>query len=502
MPDTEQLYSAYKIIMQKAADLNNASAVLGWDQEVYMPEKGSDARSQQIATLSGMAHELFVSEELGNILIDLSKDGSLSFEQRKNVEETLHDYKEKKKYTTEFVIKMSETVSQSFQFWSKAKDADDFSIFAPYLKKVVELKREEAELLGYNGHPYNALLNEHERGSTVAQLDVLFEDVKKQLIPFIKKVAAQKQVSSDFLFNHFDGKKQWAYGLELLKQMNYDFEAGRQDISSHPFTISFASTDVRVTTRINENDFREMIWSCIHEGGHALYEQGLKDENYGLPSGEAISLGIHESQSRLWENNVGRSMAYWKFNYPHIQEVFPESFSHVSTEDFYKAVNMVEPSFIRTSADELTYHFHVIIRYEIEKALVEGTFEVEDLPRIWKEKYKEYLNINVPSDQKGVLQDIHWSHGSFGYFPTYSLGSFYAAQFFFKASVSIPNLEALIAQGNLKPLLDFLHENIHQYGRLYNAEEICIRVTGEKLNFRYFMDYAMKKYSMIYGIID
>ncbi len=493
-------YLKYVGIMRKIMDVNASIAVLSWDQEVYMPEKGADARAQQVATLSGIGHELFVSDELGKVLAELGNDTSLSFEERKNVEETLHDYLEKKKYTTEFVIKMSETVSLSFQAWSKAKDADDFAMFAPALKKLVALKREECELLGYVGHPYNAMLDEHERGATVAELDVLFEDVKKQLIPFIKQVAEQKQNPSEFLFRHFDSKKQWAYGIELLNQMNYDFKAGRQDISSHPFTISFAATDVRVTTRVNENDFREMIWSCIHEGGHALYEQGLNDANYGLPAGEAISLGIHESQSRLWENNIGRSLPYWKCNYARLQEVFPENFGTVSLDEFYKAINVVEPSFIRTAADELTYHFHVIIRYEIEKALIEGTIEVEDLPRLWKEKYKEYLNIDVPSDQKGVLQDIHWSHGSFGYFPTYSLGSFYAAQFFAKASENIPNLEALIEAGNLKPLLEWLRSNIHQDGRLYTAEEICIRVTGEKLNFRYFMDYAKKKFATIYGL--
>src|ERR1035438_5741952 len=368
-------YEKYVSLMRKIMDVNASIAVLSWDQEVYMPEKGADARAQQIATLSGMAHELFISDELGKLLDNLNNDKTLSFEQKRNVEETLHDYKEKKKYTTEFVIKMSETISLAFQSWSKAKDSNDFSIFAPNLKKVVQIKREECELLGYKGHPYNALLDEHERGSTVAELDIIFDDVKKQLIPFIKQIAEQKQVPSSFLFNHFDSKKQWAYGLELLKQMNYDFNAGRQDISSHPFTISFDSNDVRITTRVNENDFREMIWSCIHEGGHALYEQGLKSENYGLPSGEAISLGIHESQSRLWENNVGRSLAYWKCNYPHLQQVFPENFGKVSLEDFYKAINVVESSFIRTAADELTYHFHVIIRYEIEKSLIEGSIE-------------------------------------------------------------------------------------------------------------------------------
>jgi len=493
-------YSKYVSLMRKIADVNSSIAVLSWDQEVYMPEKGAEARAQQVSTLSGISHELFISDELGNVLKSLAEDGSLSPVEKKNVEETLRDYQRNKKYSTEFVKELSETVSQAFQSWSKAKDNDDFEIFAPLLKKVVDLKRKECELLGYEGHPYNALLDLYERGATISGLDVIFEEVKKHLIPFVKKIAKQPQVQSSFLFKHYDKKEQWNFGIEMLTQMNYDFEAGRQDVSSHPFTISFASTDVRVTTRVNENDFREMLWSCIHEGGHALYEQGLKSDNYGLPAGEAISLGIHESQSRLWENNVGRSLTYWKCNYKRLQQLFPDNLSEVTLEEFYKAINVVEPSFIRTSADELTYHFHVIIRYEIEKALIEGTIEVEDLPRIWNEKYKQYLGIDVPSNKQGVLQDIHWSHGSFGYFPTYSLGSLYAAQFFSKAKESIPGLENLIEQGNLKPLLDWLRENIHQYGRQFTAEELCVKVTGEKLNFKYFMDYAWNKFSFIYNL--
>jgi carboxypeptidase Taq len=282
--------------------------------------------------------------------------------------------------------------------------------------------------------------------------------------------------------------------------MGYDFESGRQDESSHPFTTNFSPEDVRVTTRINVNDINEMIWSCIHEGGHALYEQGLPSEEYGLPSSEYVSLGIHESQSRLWENNVGRSLLYWKANYPKLQNAFPENLKSVNTEDFYKAMNIVKPSLIRTSADELTYHFHVLIRFEIEKALIEGLIEVNELPAYWNQKYKEYLGIEVPNDSSGVLQDIHWSHGSFGYFPTYSLGSFYAAQFFAQAKKEITGLEAEIEKGNMKPLLDWLREKVHRHGKYYSAEELCIAISGEKLNFKYFMDYATKKYTKLYDL--
>lgn len=299
---------------------------------------------------------------------------------------------------------------------------------------------------------------------------------------------------------YYNKDKQWQYGLAVLKQMGYDFDAGRQDISSHPFTVNFNAQDVRVTTRIDENNFSDMLWSCIHEGGHALYEQGLLPENYGLPAGEAISLGIHESQSRLWENNVGRSLTYWKVHYPKLQTIFPENLKNVSVGAFYKAMNQVKPSLIRTNADELTYHTHIMIRFEIEKLLIEGTLKVKDLPEYWNTKYKEYLGVNVTDDAHGVLQDIHWSHGGFGYFPTYSLGSFYAAQFYTQATKDIPTLETEIEKGNTLPLLNWLRSKVHKHGKYYTAEELCINITGEKLNFNHFMNYANKKYAGIYEL--
>lgn len=493
-------YEKYKAHMQKIADVNLASAVLHWDQETYMPPKGATYRARQLATLAGMAHELSVSAELGKLLEILSSDKTLSPWEAKNVLESQKDYLKNKKYTTEFVELMSRTVSEALEAWQKARKDNNFSYYIPYLEKIVDLKRQECEMLGYEEHPYDALLDQYEPKAKTAALEVLFKDVKAQLVDFVKLIAHSPQNEDAFMFRHYETQKQWDFSLHLLRQMGYDFEAGRQDKSTHPFTINFNPNDVRVTTRINENDINEIIWGTIHEGGHALYEQGLKIENYGLPMGEAISLGIHESQSRLWENNVGRSLNYWKANYPELKNTFPENLADVNAEDFFKAMNIVKPSLIRTSADELTYHFHVLIRFEIEKALIEGSIEVKDLPEIWNNKYKEYLGIDVPSDAKGVLQDIHWSHGSFGYFPTYSLGSFYAAQFYDKAKQVLPDLEKNIENGNLLPLLNWLRENIHQYGKFYSAEEICKEVTGEKLNFKYFMDYARNKYSKLYNL--
>lgn len=493
-------YEKYRSHLQKIADINFASAVLNWDQETYMPSKGAEFRAQQLATLAGVSHEMSVSDELGQLLNELNNDGSLDEKQKKNVQQSLKDYTDRKKYTTEFVEKMSRTVSEAFVAWQQAKQKDDFSIFEPKLSQLVDLKKQECEILGYKDHPYDAMLDQYEPGAKTADLTVLFADVRAQLVDFVKQIAARPQNNDKFMYMHYEKDKQWDYGLELLKQMGYDFDAGRQDLSTHPFTTNFSAQDVRVTTRVSERNLNEMMWSCIHEGGHALYEQGLPAEEYGLPSGEYISLGIHESQSRLWENNVGRSLPYWKANFPRLRATFPGNLADVTEKDFYKAMNIVKPSLIRTNADELTYHFHILIRFEIEKALIEGSISVKDLPSVWNAKYKEYLGIDVPSDAKGVLQDIHWSHGSFGYFPTYSLGSFYAAQFYAQAKKDIPSLEQEIERGNMAPLLAWLRGNVHRYGKFYKADELCVKLTGEKLNFKYFMDYARVKYSGLYDI--
>ncbi len=487
--------------MQKIADVNHVLALLQWDKEVKMPPKGARFRAQQLSTLSGMLHELSTSDALGDLLENLyANKQNLSHEEFKNVEISRDEYLKSKKYSVEFVKHRSKVVSLAFQSWMNARKANDFSLFKDSLTEIVKITREEAKILGYTDHPYNPLIDRYEKGMTVSVLDKLFADVRQQLVDFSKQLNTRPQIDNDFLKKHYPKDKQWQYGLALLKDIGYDFEAGRQDISEHPFSVNFSPEDVRVTTRIDENDFANMTWSTIHEAGHAMYEQGLPVEYYGLPRGNYISLGIHESQSRLWENNVGRSLAFWKPRYAGLQSIFPDNLNKVSLEHFYKGMNKVVPNFIRTESDELNYHFHVLIRYEIEKGLVEGSLEVEGLDKVWNEKYKEYMGVDVPDDNNGILQDIHWSHGSMGYFPTYSLGSFYAAQFFQQAEKDIPNLTQHIENGNTQPLLDWLRTNVHQYGQLYTAEELCAKITGEPLNFKYFMDYAKKKYGAIYGL--
>ncbi|MCR9287355.1 MAG: carboxypeptidase M32 [Bacteroidetes bacterium] len=494
-------YKEYVETLRKKADIDYAAAVLSWDKETYMPPKGAHFRSQQVATLSGISHEIFTDKKFGELLKSLnSNSNGLLEKEKRNVELSLKDYIRIEKLDTNFVIERSKVISTAYHAWLEARKANDFSIYTKALKKLVEIKREEASLIGYDQHPYDGLLDEFEPGMTVNKLDILFKDVKEQLVEFVNKIKSQPQVQNSFLKKFYPKDKQWTYGLQLLKNMGYDFEQGRQDVSPHPFTINFSPNDVRVTTRIDENDLANMVWSCIHEGGHALYEQGLSVEEYGLPLGSYLTVGVHESQSRLWENHIGRSLDYWKFNYPTLQDLFPDNLSPVSLEAFYKGINRVEPNLIRTESDELHYHFHIMIRYEIEKELIEGSIEVENLNQIWNDKYMDYLGVKVPDDNKGVLQDVHWAHGVFGYFPTYSIGSFYAAQLYQSVEREIPNLPKLIASGDNSQLLHWVRERIHQHGKQYNAEDLIEKITGESFNFKYFLDYCKRKYISIYEL--
>jgi carboxypeptidase Taq len=492
------LYAQYEAKMRKIADLKNAAAVLEWDQETFLPAKGAAARRRQLATLRSTAHGWFTDQQMEDILQGLAESDKLSEVERSNVALTLQDYQKQKKYTAAFVEELSLATSTCYQAWVEASRHNDYGRFEPALRHMVSLKRQEAELLGYQAHPYDALLDDFEKGATVAMLDRIFAEVKDALQQFLSPILATGGAEEHLLHQSFDKDRQWSFGMEVLQTMGFDFEAGRQDLSPHPFTTSFSSQDVRLTTRVDEQDFGNMTWSCIHEGGHGLYEQGLPASAYGLPAGEAASLAIHESQSRLWENNVGRGRAFWRYFYPVLQRYFPEAFGGVEEEKFYRAINRVGPSLIRTEADELTYHFHIMIRYTLEKSLIDGTLTTSDLRDAWQQMYRQYLGVEVPDDRRGVLQDVHWSHGSFGYFPTYSLGSFYAAQFYRAACRDIPDLDTQVSQGKLLGLLEWLRQHIHRHGRIYPAEVLCEKVTGEKLQFRYFMDYVRAKYGELY----
>jgi carboxypeptidase Taq len=498
MPDNQQ-YTAYKSITQKAADIGYAAAVLGWDQETYMPPKGAEYRGRQLATLASQAHELLTSDVYGKLLQELAQMGGLDDTQQTNVRLSLEDYEKNKKLSPEFVEELSKQTSECFNAWITARRQNDYSVFAPSLDKMITLKRKQADLYGYKAHPYDALVDEYEKGATVAMLDPLFKGIREQLLPLLAKIKTLPQVSNDCFHKHYPKQQQWDFGIEVLQRMGFDFEAGRQDYSEHPFTTSFAPTDVRLTTRVDENNYASMLWSCIHEAGHGLYEQGLPEEQYGLPLGAAASLGIHESQSRFWENCIGRSIDFWQYFFTVLQKYFPDQLNDVTAEDFFKAANRVEPSLIRTEADELTYHFHVMIRYEIEKTLIEGSLATKDIPGRWNELYEHYLGVKPGDDKTGALQDVHWSHGSFGYFPTYTLGSFYAAQFYDQAQKDMQNLRQQITKGELSTLLHWLREKVHKSGRRYTSEELCEKVTGKKLDPSKFFDYAREKYTRVYG---
>lgn len=497
--NSSTLYTEYTELLQKAADLGHASAVLEWDQETYMPTKGAEYRGRQLATLASMAHDILTSQRLETLLRELSTRTDLTDTEQANVRLSLQDYNKNKKLPSSFVESLSRQSSECFNAWIEARQKKDYSLFGPSLGKMIALKQQQAKLYGYESHPYDALLDEYEPGATVAMLDPVFATIREQLPPLLDKIKAAKQVSNDCFHKEFPKQQQWDFSEHVLRNMGYDFEAGRQDYAEHPFTTSFSNNDVRITTRVDEHNYASLLWSTIHEGGHALYEQGLLGDQYGLPLGAAASLGIHESQSRLWENCVGRGYKSWQYLYPVLQTYFPQQLADVSVDAFFKAMNKVEPSFIRTEADELTYHFHVMIRYEIEKGLMENSIEPKDLPAVWNAKYQQYLGITPPDDVKGILQDVHWSHGSFGYFPTYSLGSFYAAQFFARAHVAIEGLDGQLARGDFAPLLLWLREQVHQYGRKYTSEELCQKVTGEKLDISYFMNYMNDKYAAVYG---
>lgn len=497
---TSHLYTEYVARMQKIADVKNAAAVLQWDQETYLPAKGAAFRGQQLASLSEIAHEWLTAGDFGGLLGELNTRADLSEDQRRNVTLSLEDYTKQKKFSPAFVRLLSETSSRSFHAWIKARAANSFSLFKDDLDKLVQLKREEAELAGYERHPYDALIDQFEKGCTVSLLDKVFGEVRPPLQDLLDRILTRQQVDDSFLHQFYPKQQQWDFGMEVIRQMGFDFQAGRQDISEHPFTTSFNKNDVRITTRIDEMDFSHMTWSCIHETGHGLYEQGLPEEYYGLPLGEYASLSIHESQSRLWENHIGRSLDWWEYNYPLLQRTFPGQLKDISVGQFYKGINKTGASLIRTEADEVSYHFHVMIRYELEKSLIEGNLSVADIPAYWNQQYAAYLGVKVPDDKRGCLQDVHWSHGSFGYFPTYSLGSFYGAQLFAAAEDQDNTIRSGIKKGDTAPLLAWLRRQIHSQGRRYTSEELCLHATGQTLDIKHFLHYLLDKYNKIYNI--
>ena len=487
--------------------IQSAAAVLSWDQETYMPAGGGAARAEQIATLEGLAHQRLVSAELETLLTEwidpATGQAADSWDEpsRSLLRETWRDFSRAKKLPSDFVIRLSRECSLAQQAWVTAREESRFSKFLPSLKIILDLKRDEARYLGYRNSPYDALLDTYEPGATIAQLAPLFTQLRERLVPLLRRVQASHVTIDDrCLHQSFDQSKQVEFGRLVLTAMGYDFERGRLDLSAHPFTTSFHPTDVRVTTRVFEKDLPSCLFSCIHEGGHGLYDQGLDPRYYGSPLGESVSLGFHESQSRLWENCVGRSRAFWHCFYPILQQTFPQQLADVPLDRFYAAINRAAPSLIRVEADELTYNLHIMVRVEIEQALIEGRAEPDDLPGLWSEKMQSYLGIVPERDAEGVLQDVHWSMGAFGYFPTYTLGNLYSVQFFEQATLELPQLEEEMRAGHLLPLRRWLEQKIHRWGRMFTPDHLARRVTGSGVNPEPFLRYLETKYAELYRL--
>jgi len=480
--------------------LSYTNALVGYDNMVFMPKKGLEQRSEVLGYLATELFKMQTSDKVKEFIeyFENNKENLSSIEMamiknlKKNYEEIKNIPQDRYK---EFTI----AASLSGSAWEEAKEKNDFKIYEPHLKKMVEFCREFAEYYGYKENKYDALLNLYEPEMTVRKLDVVFGELKngiKEILDIVQ--SSNKNINRDFLNNTFPIDKQKELSHELLKIIKFDKEAGRLDESMHPFTINFGNKDVRVTTHYYENDLMSNIFSVIHEGGHGLYEQHIDDKLIGTGLAEGVSMGIHESQSRFYENIIGRSKSFLSVILPIVKEKFPEQMNDVGVEQFYEAVNYVEPSLIRVDADELTYSLHVIIRYEIEKQLINGEIEVEDLPQIWNEKYKEYLGVEPQNDSEGVLQDMHWSDGSFGYFPSYALGNIYGGMFLH--SLLKDNESAIddLKNGDTSYIGDWLEKKIHQYGCMYNPNELIKMVTGEELTTKYFIDYLKRKYIKIY----
>lgn len=487
------------------AHVHSASAVLSWDQETYMPRGGAAARADTLAALQGTAHERFVSattEELLARWMDLDTGAIFDPEPeppaRALLREVFRDYRRAKRLPTALVSLIEKTCALAQDAWQEARETRRFSRFLPHLEQIVTLKREEAALLGYPDTPYDALLDAFEPGMTTARVAALFTDLKARLLPLLRRVEGASVRIAPLPPGPYDLARQIRFGRLVLDAMGYDFTRGRLDQSAHPFTTGFHPTDVRVTTRVAADDLTTCLFSCLHEGGHGVYDQGLDPTYWGTPLGEAVSLGVHESQSRLWENCVGRSPEFWRHFFPLLKETFSDALSGVSLEAFHAAINVVRPSLIRTEADELTYNFHIIVRFDLELALIAGTLLPRDLPEAWNAAMQATLGVSPTHDGEGVLQDIHWAHGAFGYFPTYTLGNLYAAQLWQQALRDIADLPTLIEQGRLEPLRGWLRDRLHRWGRMYSAEELLVRVTGEPLNPDHFMGYLEDKYATVY----
>ncbi|WP_269103541.1 carboxypeptidase M32 [Paenibacillus sp. EPM92] len=497
-------WALFKSYLKKMKSYEEAIGLIYWDMRTGAPKKGIAQRSEVVGELSGELFRMSVSDEMGAFLdyfLQEDNHGQLSRTDRKIVSECKKEFDRSKKIPPQRYQEYVVLTSQAEAAWEEAKDKADFASFQPYLEKIVAMNHEFIDLWGYEGHKYNTLLDMYEPGMTVAKLDQVFGALREQVVPLLSAIqASPHRPDTSFLKQQFDKEKQKKFSLFILEQMGYDFAAGRLDETVHPFATGLNPGDVRITTRYLPDDVNSALFGTIHEGGHALYEQNISLELVGTPLCTGTSMGIHESQSRFWENTIGRSRAFWSRYYSDLQQHYPGQFDRVEAEAFYRATNEVKPSLIRIEADELTYNLHIMVRYEIEKALFDGSVRVSDLPEVWNEKYRDYLGVVPSHNGEGVLQDVHWSGGAFGYFPSYALGNMYAAQIARTLDRELGGTDALVAEGRLLPIKEWLSDKIYQYGKSLTPSEIIMQVTGEELNPSYLVEYLRAKYSDIYKL--
>jgi carboxypeptidase Taq len=483
--------------------IRNAASVLGWDHQCYMPSGGAAERSEELAILGKLAHELHTADETGTLIEAAEAEAAglpAESDERLALRQVRHDFDRSTKLPATLIEDLARSTSMGHQVWVKARQDSDWAAFAPVVDHLLDLCRQKAEYIGYTDQPYDALLDGYEPQMKTREVEAVFDDLRPGLISLVNDLAAAPPVDDSVLRRDFDTDKQRVFSEHIAAKLGYDFTCGRQDTAVHPFCTSFGRQDVRITTRYDRNWLPCALMGTIHETGHALYEQGFDPKDDPTPLGNATSLGFHESQSRLWENIVGRSRPFWQACYGSLREHFPGVLDDVDVETFYKALNRVERSLIRVEADEVTYCLHIMLRFELEKGLIDGKIPVKDVPEAWNSRMQDYLGIAPPNDAQGCLQDVHWSGASFGYFPTYALGTILSAQLFDKAKQDNPSIEGDIARGEFASLLGWLREKVHRPGCRYYPAELVQRVCGEPAQSHSYLNYLNTKFRDVYGI--
>jgi carboxypeptidase Taq len=493
-----------KTRLMEINDLHGAASLLYWDQATYMPAGGAEARGRQIATLERLAHEKFTDPAMGKLLEELRSYGEdlpYDSDEASLIRVTARDYEREVKIPPAFTEELTKHLTASYEAWVKARPKDDFSIVQPYLERTLDLSRQMANYFPGYEHIADPLIDYEDYGMKASTLQALFDDLRKHLVPMVEDITSGPAVDDSCLREHFQEAKQLAFGLEIIERFGYDFHRGRQDKTPHPFMTKFSLGDIRITTRVNENFLSEALFGAMHEAGHAMYEQGINMDYEGTPLADGCSAGAHEAQSRLWENLVGRSKGFWQSFFPPLQKKFPDQLKSVSVDTFYRAINKVERSLIRTAADEVTYNLHVMIRFGLELELLEGQLSVSDLPEAWRQRYRSDLGIASENDRDGVLQDMHWYSSTIGgKFQGYTLGNIMGAQFYAAALKAHPEISDEIAQGRFETLLEWLRENIYRHGNKYTPNELVDRVTGGPLSIEPYIGYLQKKFGEIYEL--